>query len=82
VDSLIELADSTENLDQQIVMLRKLQHKILVELPYVPLWYEDHVAVYRNELIGYRLRPDGNYDGLINIIKAEMDSASNGRKSN
>jgi peptide/nickel transport system substrate-binding protein len=36
-------------------------------LPYVPLWYEDHVVALRDDIEGYRLAADGNFDGLNEI---------------
>ena len=37
--------------------------------PCIPLWYEDHVAALRTGIEGYRLAPDGNYDGLLDVRK-------------
>ena len=48
------------------------------ELPYVPLWYEDQVYAGRREVTGYRLAPDGNYDGLVDV---ELGSDTAGRGS-
>ena len=79
VDQLIDSVEAVDDFTQQINLLRKLQRKLLVELPYVPLWYEDHVAVYHHDLVDYRLRADGNYDGLITITRAKPDSVSDAR---
>ena len=46
-------------------MKRRYQRLLLLDLPYVPLWYEDVVAVARADISGYRLAADGNYDGLL-----------------
>jgi peptide/nickel transport system substrate-binding protein len=40
-----------------------------VELPYVPLWHEDHVFVARPDISGYHISTDGGYDGLIEIFR-------------
>jgi peptide/nickel transport system substrate-binding protein len=42
---------------------------LLELLPYIPLWYEDHVFAARSNISGYQLASDGNYDGLINTVK-------------
>jgi ABC-type transport system substrate-binding protein len=33
-------------------------------LPYVPLWFENQYAIQGPGVVGFRLSPDGNYDGL------------------
>ena len=67
VDRLIEVADSAYTQDQQAQTYQQLQVLLLNELPYVPLWYEDHVFVAKKTITGYRLGLDGNYDGLIAV---------------
>lgn len=66
-DRLIEAARSAQDLDRQAALYRELQELLLGELPYVPLWYEDQIYACRNEVEGYRLAPDGNYDGLVDV---------------
>ncbi len=67
VDALIEAAEASEQRDTQAEIYRRLQARLLQVLPYVPLWYEDHVAIVRQRLRGYWLGPDGNYDGLLEV---------------
>ncbi len=69
-DSLIEAADAAPTLAEQAEYYHELQAYLLEALPYVPLWYEDHVAVTRRGVSGYVLAPDGNYDGL-NTVRYE-----------
>jgi len=69
VDRLIEAAEQGLTLDAQARFYRELQAELLALLPYVPLWYEDHVAAMHRGLSGYRLAPDGNYDGLLQVEK-------------
>ena len=66
-DRLIEAAAAADTQAEQAAYYRKLQADLLAELPYVPLWYEDHVFVARRDLTGYTLAADGNYDGLITV---------------
>lgn len=66
VDELIEKAESLNDLTQQAQVYKKLQGVLLDKLPYVPLWYEDHVLIKRNYIKNYTLSSNGNYDGLIN----------------
>jgi peptide/nickel transport system substrate-binding protein len=66
-DRLIERAADLGSLTQQAPVYRQLQARLLQQLPYVPLWYEDHVLVCRADLQGYELAADGNYDGLLAV---------------
>jgi peptide/nickel transport system substrate-binding protein len=66
-DRLIELAGQADSLQKQAALYRQLQARLLEQLPCVPLWYEDHVAVLRASISGYRLSADGNFDGLARV---------------
>ncbi len=66
-DRLIEAAEASQALSDQAQLYRRLQAHLLVELPYVPLWYEDHVVATREGIMGYAIAPDGNYDGLNDV---------------
>ncbi|HEC18247.1 MAG TPA: ABC transporter substrate-binding protein [Gammaproteobacteria bacterium] len=67
VDRLIEAAERAESLAAQAAAYRQLQARLLETLPYVPLWYEDHVFVAHKGISGYKLGLDGNYDGLRTV---------------
>ena len=66
-DRIIDTARVEQDLVAQARRYRELQVLLHQDLPYVPLWFEDQVAVMRDDLAGYRLAPDGNYDGLVAI---------------
>ena len=66
-DALIERAEAAADAGDQVPVYRELQHLLLDELPYIPLWYEHHVAGHRSDVTGYNLAADGNYDGLSEI---------------
>lgn len=63
VDALLDAAAQAQGV-RQVDLYRQAQLAIHVALPYVPLWYEDNVAVARAGLRGYALRTDGAYDAL------------------
>lgn len=69
VDQLIEKAESATTLESQAQSYKKLQALLLQKLPYVPLWYENHVFAARKNVSGYHVGLDGNYDGLVDTIK-------------
>ena len=77
-DRIIETARAEQDLERQTEHYRQLQALLLEELPYVPLWYENQVCAYRNEVQGYRLAPDGNYDGLVEV---ELRSGATERRT-
>ncbi len=67
VDALIDQAETTADFTQKTRLYHRVQEQLLRDLPYVPLWYEDHVFICRDSIIGYRLASDGNYDGLEQV---------------
>lgn len=64
VDSLLSRAQIEQDATKQAGYYHAVQEILFEELPYVPLWYEDHVYITRDSLIGYEVHTDGNYDGL------------------
>lgn len=38
------------------------------ELPVIPLWYEGQFAAYGNKIATYQPMPDGNWDGLTQVV--------------
>jgi peptide/nickel transport system substrate-binding protein len=71
VDRLIEQAEAADTLAGQAERFRVVQAELLAELPYVPLWYEDHVFAARRGIVGYRISSDGNYDGLAYVERGQ-----------
>ena len=67
LDRVIEEADAGDNETAQAAAYRAVQSRLLETLPYIPLWYEDHVFVARRDITGYTMAQDGNYDGLVNV---------------
>jgi peptide/nickel transport system substrate-binding protein len=66
-DDLIAEAEGTSGANQQQRIYQSLQARLLETLPYVPLWYEDNVALSTTAIRGYTLKTDGNFDGLLHI---------------
>ncbi len=66
-DELIDAAEAELALPQQAKHYAQLQARLLDQLPYVPLWYEDHLFASRKGISGYTLARDGNYDGVIHV---------------
>ncbi|MCU0835733.1 MAG: ABC transporter substrate-binding protein [Chromatiaceae bacterium] len=72
-DRLIETARAEPDLTRAADLYRVLQSLLLEDLPYVPLWYEDQVFAARAGVADYRLAPDGNYDGLLDVRFSTAD---------
>jgi peptide/nickel transport system substrate-binding protein len=66
-DRLIDAAQAAADPAREAEYYRQLQRYLWEQLPYVPLWYEDHVFIARRAVRGYTLARDGNYDGLENV---------------
>jgi peptide/nickel transport system substrate-binding protein len=71
LDELLNNAQIEQDVEKQAALYREVQEILYRELPYVPLWYEDHVYAARRNVQGYRIHPDGNYDGLNNVYLAD-----------
>lgn len=69
IDALIEKAEQEPLLAKQAEYYRELQQILIETLPAIPLWYEDNVAAIRNDIKGFELSTDGNFDSLINTIR-------------
>ncbi|UCE64839.1 MAG: ABC transporter substrate-binding protein [Nitrospirota bacterium] len=76
IDDLIERAEATQDLGEKRQTYRRLQVLLLQTLPYIPLWYEDHVFVASSTVEGYHVAPDGNYDGLQHIERRTLNNMS------
>jgi peptide/nickel transport system substrate-binding protein len=67
VDQLLNRAEQAGNLSDQAAIYHLVERALHHDLPYIPLWYEHQIAAQGVRVSGYRLRPDGNYDGLTEI---------------
>jgi len=72
VDRLLDEARAAEDRDVEARDYRKVQAIVLDRLPYVPLWYEDHVFAARDDIEGYTVAKDGDYDGLLHVHRIHL----------
>ncbi len=77
VDNLIDKAKTYESLEDRLAAFRQIQQQVFDDMPYVPLWYEGHFAATTNDLTGYQLAKDGNYDSL-NHVERNVERVSEG----
>lgn len=73
VDTLIELAESEQELVAKARHYRELQAYLAEVLPYVALWYEDNVLAVRKDISGYTLATDGNFDALTKVQRIQTN---------
>ena len=69
LDRLIEKAEQESDLNVQADYYHQIQTRLNEILPYVSLWYEDNIAFFRQNIFGYQVSSDGNYDGLKQVSK-------------
>ncbi len=81
VDQLLEAVKITDSLEQQVNLFHRIQQRLSEQLPYIPLWYEEHVFACRDNVLGYRLASDGNYDGLLAVHRKRSLGSPRTRKS-
>lgn len=74
IDTSLETAQKQQDITVQAKIFQEIQEILYLELPYVPLWYEDHVYIARKNVNGYRIHPDGNYDGLADVYLTDSQS--------
>ncbi len=69
VDKQVEIARANAARVTRLEAYKKAQKFVLEELPVIPLWYEDNIVVYRNNLEGVGLRADASYKPFRDIAK-------------
>jgi peptide/nickel transport system substrate-binding protein len=79
LDRLIEQAENAEDLAQMAECYREAQALVHADLPMIPLWHEDNVAVMRDAIRGYRVASDGNYRGLNDVEWVDARPQRRGR---
>lgn len=67
VDALIETAEASADLAARAAAYKRIEARLLEDLPYAPLWYEDNILVRRDSIANYDTGLDGYYDGLVNV---------------
>lgn len=67
IDRLVEAGRVTMDEDERRKIYSEVQRTLIEELPFIPLWYEKNVVVYRDGLTGVRLRPDASYRVFVDV---------------
>ncbi len=64
MDRLLERAQLEANPQRRRALYQQVHRLLLRELPYIPLWHRNNVAVLKRELAGYRAHPSGGFEFL------------------
>lgn len=64
VDCLLELGKRTTTRDARALYYHRVQEILARELPILPLWHEDNVAVIARRIEGYEVLPINRYRPL------------------
>jgi peptide/nickel transport system substrate-binding protein len=70
VDKLVEHGRVTIDQDRRKEIYHQVQKILFRDLPFLPLWYEKNVVVYRPNLQGVTVRPDASYRTLVKVSKS------------
>ncbi|MBA44560.1 MAG: hypothetical protein CMF62_11240 [Magnetococcales bacterium] len=62
MDVLIDKLWHGKDLTEPTIEIQKLQHEDVI---YIPLWRQDHMAVINKNTKGFKLKPDGGFEGLL-----------------
>ncbi len=68
IDRLIEQAEAASTELARVALYREIETQLLVDLPYVPLWFEDSVVVQGARVGGYDTDLEGHFDGLNKTV--------------
>jgi peptide/nickel transport system substrate-binding protein len=71
IDRWVEGARTAETEDGQKHFYSLIQKKVAEDCPYVSLWYESNVAVFRKDLEGFELTPNADVRVLKNVFWKE-----------
>ncbi len=69
VDELTELGRSTMNREQRKVIYREVQEILAHDLPIIPLWHEDNIAVMNRRVKNYDVFPNARLADFARVYK-------------
>jgi len=67
LDCALDLAHGTMVRPERLRLYRRAQQILAAELPVLPLWHEDNIAVVRHDVEGYHLLPINRYSPVKSV---------------
>jgi peptide/nickel transport system substrate-binding protein len=69
VDRLLELGRHELVREKRIAIYAEVQRKLAEDLPVIPLWHEDNVALVNRDVVDYVVLPNARLSGLATVAK-------------
>jgi peptide/nickel transport system substrate-binding protein len=69
LDKLLEKGQQIENVTQRVELYRQIQKTIVEDIPVLPLWYDQYVAVVNTRIKNFVPSPLGGFQFVFNIEK-------------
>ena len=69
LDTLLEEGLYVSDFNKRKGLYSKVQQTILKELPIIPLWYDEQVAVVHKRVKNYKVALNGDFTPLIGVYK-------------
>jgi peptide/nickel transport system substrate-binding protein len=71
VDLWLDGARTAQTEEEQLLYYSLVQKKVAQDCPYISLWHESNIAVFRKSLVGFILTPDADIRVLKNVYWEE-----------
>lgn len=69
VDALLDAGRHEPDRDKRIAIYAEIQRKLAEDLPVIPLWHEDNVALVNKDVVDYVVLPNARLNGLAQAAK-------------
>ncbi len=69
LDALMEAGRRESDRDRRYAIYREVQQILARDVPIIPLWHEDNVAVMNVDFVGYELLPNARYANIVRAAK-------------
>jgi peptide/nickel transport system substrate-binding protein len=69
IDRLSEEGRQVFDREKRKEIYSLVQRELAQDLPIIPLWYEDNVAIFSNRVKGVRLRPNASFEWATEVYK-------------
>ena len=69
VDALLEAGRHEPDRAKRIAIYADVQRKLALDLPVIPLWHEDNVALVNRDVVDYTVLPNARLSGLAKVDK-------------
>ena len=69
IDQLTIRGRSDASRDQRSAIYRDIQERLAQDVPVIPLWHEDNIAVMNSDIHGFAPTPSARLGGLATVTK-------------